>query len=279
MKNSTSATLGGSANPPATDSAWQSPAPSTRLADCFARAKEKKRAALVIYLTAQDPDDETSRRLVLAAAEAGADIIEIGIPWSDPSADGKAIQAATDRALASGGGMTKGLALARTLRQAHPDVGIVLFGYANPIIVMGAEAFAKAAREAGADGVLCVDYPADLGACDANDVQACQMKEPSDWVATVFAPARLAVRPNGHHAVGSPPVRIDRREEPVGGLGPAILERGGRHPHPHVVGHERDELVDVELGERRDKALEQLSLLSSTWCGRRGTGSPAVRHR
>jgi len=120
--------LEGSPNPPATDSARQSPASSTRLSQIFARAKEKKRAALVIYLTAQDPDDETSRRLMLAAAEAGADIIEVGIPWSDPSADGKAIQAAIHRALANGGGMTKGLALTRALRQAHPNVGIVLFG-------------------------------------------------------------------------------------------------------------------------------------------------------
>jgi len=134
---------------------------SGRLADCFARARAGKRAALIIYLTAQDPDDATSRRLMLAAAEAGADIIEVGVPWSDPSADGKVIQAAVHRALAAGGGMTRSLALCRALRQAHPDLGLVLFGYANPIIVMGHEAFAAAAREAGADGVLCVDYPAD----------------------------------------------------------------------------------------------------------------------
>ena len=74
---------------------------------------------------------------MLAAAEAGADIIEVGVPWSDPSADGKAIQTAIHRALASGGGMTKSLALTRALRQAHPNLGIVLFGYANPIVVMG----------------------------------------------------------------------------------------------------------------------------------------------
>ena len=134
---------------------------SGRLSEAFARAKAEKRAALVIYLTAQDPDDDTSRRLIMAAAEAGADILEIGVPWSDPSADGKAIQAAIHRALAAGGGMTKALALCKTLRQAHPNLGLVLFGYANPIVVMGHEAFAKAAREAGADGVLCVDYPAD----------------------------------------------------------------------------------------------------------------------
>ena len=160
-----------------------------RLGECFARAKAGKRAALVIYLTAQDPDDETSRRLMLAAAEAGADIIEVGIPWSDPSADGKAIQAAIHRALASGGGMTKGLALTRALRQAHPNVGIVLFGYANPIIVMGHEAFARAAREAGADGVLCVDYPADEDA----DLTTALAGQGLDFV-PLLAPTSTAAR-------------------------------------------------------------------------------------
>jgi tryptophan synthase alpha chain len=165
---------------------------SGRLTQIFARAKEKKRAALVIYLTAQDPDDETSRRLMLAAAEAGADIIEVGIPWSDPSADGKAIQAAIHRALASGGGMTKGLALTRVLRQAHPNVGIVLFGYANPIIVMGHEAFARAAREAGADGVLCVDYPADEDA-ELTTALAGQGLDFVPLLAPTSTPARIDV--------------------------------------------------------------------------------------
>ena len=161
----------------------------SRLADRFARAKAEKRAALVIYLTGQDPDDETSRRLTLAAAEAGADIIELGVPWSDPSADGKAIQAAIHRALAAGGGMTKSLAACRALRQAHPDVGIVLFGYANPVIVMGAEAFAKAAHDAGADGVLCVDYPADEDA----ELTTALRKQGLDFV-PLLAPTSTAAR-------------------------------------------------------------------------------------
>ena len=164
----------------------------SRLGDCFARAREKKRAALVIYLTAQDPDDETSRRLMFAAAEAGADVIEVGVPWSDPSADGKAIQTAIHRALANGGGMSKSLALTRALRQAHPNVGIVLFGYANPIVVMGAEAFAAAAHEAGADGVLCVDYPADEDA----ELTSALAKYHLDFVpllAPTSTPARIDV--------------------------------------------------------------------------------------
>ena len=132
-----------------------------RLAARFARARIEKRAALIIYLTADDPDGETSLRLMRAAIDAGADVIEIGVPWSDPSADGKAIQGAMHRALARGGGLRRSLLLCRQLRDAYPDVGLVLFGYANPIVVMGPDVFALKARDAGADGVLCVDYPPD----------------------------------------------------------------------------------------------------------------------
>lgn len=132
-----------------------------RLAARFARARAEKRAALIVYLTADDPDGATSLRLMRAAAEAGADVIEIGIPWSDPSADGKAIQAAMHRALARGGGLRRALGLCSELRAACPDVGLVLFGYANPILVMGVDVFALKARDAGADGLLCVDYPPD----------------------------------------------------------------------------------------------------------------------
>ena len=133
----------------------------SRLRQVFARAREARRKALVIYLTAGDPDHETSVRLVGAAIDAGADVVEIGIPWSDPSADGLTIQAAMHRALAGGGGIGRALALTRTVRESHPDAGLVLFGYANPIVVMGPEAFAVKARDAGADAVLCVDYPPD----------------------------------------------------------------------------------------------------------------------
>jgi tryptophan synthase alpha chain len=133
----------------------------SRLKDVFARAQKARRKALVIYLTAGDPDHETSQRLVGAALEAGADVVEIGVPWSDPSADGVAIQAAMHRALAAGGGITRALALTRAVRDAHPDAGLVLFGYANPIVIMGPDVFALKARDAGADAVICVDYPPD----------------------------------------------------------------------------------------------------------------------
>jgi tryptophan synthase alpha chain len=135
-----------------------------RIARAFARAREEKRKALVLYLTASDPDLETSRRLLLAAARAGADLIEVGVPWSDPSADGPAIQAAMLRALNAGGGLRQTLALCREVRAENPDVPLVLFGYANPVFVRGPRAFAAAAAEAGIDGVLCVDWPPDEAA-------------------------------------------------------------------------------------------------------------------
>ncbi|HEX2656672.1 MAG TPA: tryptophan synthase subunit alpha [Polyangia bacterium] len=135
----------------------------TRLEQIFARCRSEKRKALVVYLTASDPDFDTSRRLMLAAAAAGADIIEVGVPWSDPSADGIAIQAAMQRALAAGGGLTPALALCRAVRAENKEVGLVLFGYANPIVITGPEAFAKRAHESGADALLCVDWPPDEG--------------------------------------------------------------------------------------------------------------------
>ena len=141
-----------------------SAAGKNRITQAFARARQENRKALVLYLTAGDPDLETSRRLLLAAAHAGADLIEVGVPWSDPSADGPAIQAAMLRALAAGGGLRQTLALCRAVRAENPEVPLVLFGYANPVFVRGPKAFAAAAAEAGVDGVLCVDWPPDEAA-------------------------------------------------------------------------------------------------------------------
>jgi tryptophan synthase alpha chain len=133
----------------------------SRLREVFARVGKENRKALIVYLTACDPDYETSVRLAGAALDAGADVVEVGVPWSDPSADGPAIQAAMHRARAAGGGLGRALALAGAVREGHPQAGLVLFGYANPVVVMGADVFALKARDAGADGVLCVDYPPD----------------------------------------------------------------------------------------------------------------------
>jgi tryptophan synthase alpha chain len=132
-----------------------------RIEAAFARARNEHRVPLVLYLTAGDPDHETSLRLVLAAARAGMDILELGVPWSDPSADGLAIQGAMQRALGAGGGLRRTFELCRRIRDAAPELPIVLFGYGNPIAVMGPGTYAARARAAGADATLCVDWPAD----------------------------------------------------------------------------------------------------------------------
>jgi len=163
-----------------------------RLDRVFARCRAENRKALVLYLTAGDPDLETSRRLLLAAAAAGADIIEIGMPWSDPSADGLAIQAAMQRALASGGGLSRSLEICRAVRAENDDVGLVLFGYANPIFVTGPERFAERAHAAGADALLCVDWPPD----EAPELRAALAKHDLGFVPLLTptsTPARIAV--------------------------------------------------------------------------------------
>lgn len=129
-----------------------------RVADAFARARNEGRAALVIYLCAGDPDLETTPRLVAAAAEAGADVVELGMPFSDPTADGPAIQRASERALGRGVRLDGVLDAVRGAR-AQTHVPLLLFGYYNPILVRGEEAFARDASEAGVDGMLVVDLP------------------------------------------------------------------------------------------------------------------------
>ena len=130
----------------------------SRLHTAFARAKAENRGALVIYICAGDPDLETTERLILAAAEAGADVIEVGVPFSDPTADGPVIQRASERALKHGTNLTQVLELVRRVR-TKSEVAIVLFGYFNPILRYGEARIAKDAKDAGVDGFLVVDLP------------------------------------------------------------------------------------------------------------------------
>jgi tryptophan synthase alpha chain len=117
-----------------------------------------KEPRLVAYVTAGDPDFATSCDVVRAIARGGADVIEIGVPFSDPIADGPAIQRASERALAAGGSLARALEIVRRVR-AEIDTPIVLFTYVNPVLRMGAEAFAKQAAADGVDGVLLLDLP------------------------------------------------------------------------------------------------------------------------
>ena len=133
--------------------------PLGRIEKRFAALKAEGRAGLVAYLVAGDPDPDTSTRLFEGVAAAGADLIEIGMPFSDPMADGPSIQAGGLRALRSGMTLKKTLALVRHLRARDPDTPYVLMGYYNPIYRYGAEAFAKDAAAAGVDGLIIVDLP------------------------------------------------------------------------------------------------------------------------
>ncbi len=112
---------------------------------------------LVVYLTIGDPDLATSKKIALAAIDAGADVLELGVPFSDPLADGPVIQRASERAIHNGTRLTDVLALARALRKERPSVGLVIFSYLNPILRMGLEAFAEAAEKSGVDAVLVTD--------------------------------------------------------------------------------------------------------------------------
>jgi tryptophan synthase alpha chain len=132
---------------------------SDRIAARFASLKDLNRAALVAFVTAGDPDDATSRAILAALPRAGADIIELGMPFSDPVADGPAIQLASERALAAGANMRKTLAMVRDFRAQDGATPIVLMGYFNPIYSYGAETFARDAAAAGVDGLIIIDLP------------------------------------------------------------------------------------------------------------------------
>jgi tryptophan synthase alpha chain len=117
----------------------------------------KTRPGIVAYLTAGDPDLATTRDIALAAIDNGADVIELGVPFSDPLADGPVIQRASERAVARGTRLADVLGLAKELRAARPTAGLVLFSYLNPVVRMGMKAFCLRAAEVGADGVLLTD--------------------------------------------------------------------------------------------------------------------------
>jgi tryptophan synthase alpha chain len=117
----------------------------------------KKKPGIVAYLTAGDPDLATTKDIALAAIDNGADVIELGVPFSDPLADGPVIQRASERAVARGVRLTDVLELAKELRALRPAAGLVLFSYLNPVVRMGMKTFCARAAEAGADGVLLTD--------------------------------------------------------------------------------------------------------------------------
>ncbi len=136
----------------------------SRLATCFDALRGRGRTALIPYVTAGDPQPGVTVPLMHALVEAGADVLELGVPFSDPMADGPTIQAACERALRHHTGLGDVLAMVREFRSDNSYTPVVLMGYSNPIEVMGYEDFAVAAAHAGVDGVLTVDLPPEEGA-------------------------------------------------------------------------------------------------------------------
>ena len=135
----------------------------SRLAACFAALKTQGKTALIPYITAGDPHPSITVPLMQRMVAAGADIIELGVPFSDPMADGPTIQQAHERALLHNTSLRNILEMVTEFRQTNQTTPVVLMGYLNPIEIMGYETFAKAAQAAGVDGVLTVDLPPEEG--------------------------------------------------------------------------------------------------------------------
>lgn len=131
----------------------------SRIAAVFDRLRQQGRKALIPFITAGDPDPQSTVPLMHGLVAAGADMVELGVPFSDPMADGPTIQRASERALQWGISLRTVLALAHQFRKDDPHTPLVLMGYANPIEAFGIDAFCSAAQASGVDGVLVVDYP------------------------------------------------------------------------------------------------------------------------
>ncbi|VFR47124.1 Tryptophan synthase alpha chain [plant metagenome] len=171
--------------------------PNDRIAKRFAIAQEAGRAALIPYIAAGDPSPAATVPLMHALVKAGADILELGVPFSDPMADGPVIQRAAERAIAQGVGLRNVLAMVAEFRRQDADTPVVLMGYANPIERMGQAAFADAAQAAGVDGVLSVDYPPEeidefAGLLDARGIAPIFLLAPTSTEARIQAMAKVA---------------------------------------------------------------------------------------
>jgi tryptophan synthase alpha chain len=156
----------------------------SRIQSTFAALKANNKKALIPYITAGDPHPKFTVELMHAMVNNGADIIELGVPFSDPMADGPVIQRASERALAHKVGLRKVLELVKEFRVEDNNTPVVLMGYANPIEAMGVAAFTLAARSAGVDGVLTVDYPPEeceefIAELNKNDIDSIFLLSPT----------------------------------------------------------------------------------------------------
>jgi tryptophan synthase alpha chain len=168
----------------------------SRIAARFHKLRETKRKALIPYITAGDPHPALTVPLMRALVEAGADILELGVPFSDPMADGPVIQRSGERALKHGVGLADVLNLVREFRKSDSATPLVLMGYANPIEAMGIAKFVAAAKSAGVDGVIVVDYPpeecADFSTLlSANDIDPVFLLAPTSSDKRIHEVARV----------------------------------------------------------------------------------------
>ncbi len=163
----------------------------SRIAATFSALKRDKRTALIPYICAGDPFPEATTDVMLALATAGADVIELGVPFSDPMADGPVIQKASERALVKGVGMTQVLSYVQAFRVKNTSTPVVLMGYANPIERYGIERFIAEAKVAGVDGVLVVDYPPEEAEAFAAQLKRVQL-DPIFLLAPTSTDARMA---------------------------------------------------------------------------------------
>ncbi len=169
----------------------------SRITPVFDALKRSGRQALIPYVTAGDPQPSVTVPLMHAMVTAGADVIELGVPFSDPMADGPVIQRAGERALKYGVGLVQVLAMVADFRKTDAKTPVVLMGYANPVEAMGAERFADAAAQAGVDGVIVVDYPPEESTDFAKlvrdrDIDLIFLLAPTSTAARVSHVARLA---------------------------------------------------------------------------------------
>jgi tryptophan synthase alpha chain len=169
----------------------------SRIAATFERLKRERRAALIPFVTAGDPSLAQTVPVMEALVAAGADVIELGVPFSDPMADGPTIQRSSERALKNGMGLRKVLDAVRAFRLKDDATPVVLMGYANPIERMGIEPFVASARECGVDGVLIVDYPPEesgpwLEALEGSGIDPIFLLSPTSTDASIERVARVA---------------------------------------------------------------------------------------
>ena len=162
-----------------------------RITDTFAALAKQGKKGLIPYIMAGDPSPGITVDLMHALVEGGADVIELGVPFSDPMADGPVIQRAAERAIAQGTGIHQTLSMVAEFRQKNQETPIVLMGYANPIECLGVTALVAAAKAAGADGVLVVDYPPEESADFARQLRAVDM-DPIYLLAPTSTEERIA---------------------------------------------------------------------------------------